>query len=98
MKNILVPALGLAILSLVATPVLAAHTEIVGEITAIDPVARQIVVADVTVQITSATVLTAKGDPITFEYLAVGMTVKVAGPLCDDVLTANRIAVKYDCQ
>lgn len=98
MKRIIVPALGLAVLSLVATPVIAAHTEIVGEITAIDAVAMQIIVADVTVQVTAETVLAAKGQPIAFGDLAVGMTVKVVGPLCGDVLTANRITVKYDCQ
>ena len=67
-----------------------------GIITAIDDVALTIDVADVTVQVTPATII--KMGPellIGFEDLDVGMTVMVCGHSDGDVLLARQITVKY---
>ena len=78
-----------------------AGTRIEGAITAIDPVAQQIVVADVTVQATADTAILLKpcggGEaiPISFEDLALGQTVRASGLMDGDVLVAKKIMVKY---
>ncbi len=67
-----------------------------GTITAIDATDHQIVVAGVIVQLTPDTVLTMKGMPITFEELAVGMTVRACGLMDDEgVLVAKNVSVMY---
>lgn len=66
-----------------------------GVISAIDSVAQQIVVADVTVQVTEDTVIRMKGKPFPFEDLQVGMTVAACGLMDEDVLVARRVTVKY---
>ena len=88
-------ALGLALVIASSAPAQADHTELVGEITAIDLAAQQIVVEGQTVQIDGKTYIHMRGEEITIADLEVGMTVKVKGPLKGEVLYARRIAVKF---
>lgn len=92
MKNVVL--LALALVLTVSTVAMAVHTEILGTITSIDPVAQQIVVNDVTIQLTESTVIWMKGAEITFADLEIGMPVKAVGDLCNDVLAATRITVR----
>jgi hypothetical protein len=72
------------------------RVQITGEITAVDSVSQQIVVGDVTVQVTPDTALTMGVDSaIGFDDLAVGMTVKVCGKWDGAVLVAERVNVMY---
>lgn len=70
-------------------------TEVEGEITSIDPVELQIVVDNVTVQVTKDTLIKMKHQIITFEDLEVGQTVKACGTMDNDVLVAKKVCVKY---
>lgn len=70
-------------------------TQLEGEITSIDPVELQIVVNDVTIQVTKDTILKMSHQLITFEDLEVGQTVKACGTMDNDVLVAKKICVKY---
>lgn len=70
-------------------------TRIEGTIGAIDADAQQIVVADVTVQVTADTVIKMGSKAIAFADLKVGMTVAACGVLDGDVLVASRVNVKY---
>ena len=90
--------LALALVLAVSTVAVAIHTGAMGEIASIDPVAQQIVVNDVTVQVTESTVIWMKGAAITFADLEVGMPVKAVGDVHDDVLIATRVTVRIgDC-
>jgi len=71
--------------------------EIQGVIKSIDPVAMQIVVDDVTVQVTADTVIKQKCQVIKFEDLEIGMTVCIKGEYKDDILYAKVIAVCGGC-
>ena len=66
-----------------------------GVISSIDVTARQIVVDDILVQVTDATYIHKGRQVISFDDLAIGQTVAVCGVLNMDLLTANRINVKY---
>ena len=65
-----------------------------GPITAIDPVLLQLVVTDVTVQVTDTTIIKERGRTIGFDQLALGATVAACGLIEDDVLVANRVTVR----
>ena len=100
MRNAGVLALGLVLLA--STLVVAAGPNpgapairVEGVITAIDAEALQIVVSDLTVQITPNTVITMGGTVLDFEDLSVGMTAMVCGVMDGEVLKANKINVKY---
>ena len=81
-----------------STVALALHTGILGDISSIDLVTRQIVVNDVTIQLTETTTIQAKGDPIAFENLEVGMLVKAVGDMSGDILMATRVTIRVgDC-
>ena len=71
------------------------RTRIEGVITAIDADNQQIIVAGVTVQVTPNTVIRTKEETLSFDDLAVDMTVVVCGIMEDDVLRAHTITVKY---
>ena len=83
------------------------RVQITGAITAIDAATEtdpaqitvqttdEEVTVETVVQVTPATVLTMKGEPITFSVLDVGMTVKVCAKLVGDVLVAEKINVMY---
>jgi hypothetical protein len=91
-------ALALTGLLLTATLALAQvpgnSVRIEGPITAIDPALLQIVVTDVTVQVTGDTIIKEYGRVIGFDKLTLGSTVAVCGLLDGDVLVANRITVR----
>ncbi len=70
--------------------------QITGEITALDPGSQQLMVGNVTVQVTPDTALTmGVSGAIEFDDLAVGMTVKVCGKWDGGVLVAERVNVMY---
>jgi hypothetical protein len=69
-------------------------TRIEGVITAIDADTLQLVVADVTVQVTEQTVIRKSGQAITLSDLALGETVAACGIVEEDVLLANRVTVR----
>ena len=87
--------LGLALVTATVAPAQADHEEVVGEITAIDLAAQQIVVEGYTIQMDGKTYIHMRGEEITIADLEVGWTVKAKGPLKGDVLYARRIVVKY---
>ena len=87
--------LGLALVTATLAPAQTCHVEVVGEITQIDLATQRIVVDGYTIQIDSKTVIRMRGDIIGIDDLAIGMTVKVKGPLKGDVLYARRISVQY---
>ncbi|MBK9127805.1 MAG: hypothetical protein IPM13_08375 [Phycisphaerales bacterium] len=66
-----------------------------GVITSINTEALQLVVAGTTIQVTPNTIIMKNGRAISFEQLAVGMTVAACGDLVEGTLLANRITVKY---
>ena len=66
-----------------------------GVIASIDSDELQIVVADVTVQVTPDTLIRMRGKPFPFENLQVGMTVAACGLMDKDLLVARRVTVKY---
>ena len=66
-----------------------------GVIGAIDPGSQQLLVGDVTVQVTPNTIITMGSEEILFDDLAVGMTVVVCGKVEGDLLFAHKITVKY---
>ncbi|MCP4246118.1 MAG: hypothetical protein GY778_03630 [bacterium] len=66
-----------------------------GLIGQIDASAQQFTVAGTVVQVTEDTVLKMRGQLITFADLAVGQTIAVCGLENDDLVTANRVTVKY---
>ena len=91
-------ALALAFVLVVSTVALALHTGVLGEISSIDPVARQIVVSDATVQVSGTTVIRMQSDVIGFEDLQSGMLVKAVGDMSGDILMATRLTVRVgDC-
>lgn len=92
MKNVVL--LALALVLAVSTVAVAVHTDVVGTITSIDPATQQIVVGDVTVQLTESTVIWMKGAAIAFADLEVGMPVKAVGDYSDDILVATRVTVR----
>ena len=67
-----------------------------GEIASIDPVEKQIVVSDLTIQITADTVIKTRTKILTFEDLEVGQTVKACGEMDNDILVAKKVCVKYE--
>ena len=69
--------------------------EVEGKIASIDPVAMQIVVDDLTIQVTATTIIKMKTTVIKFEDLKVGMTVKACGEMDGGVLVAKKICVRY---
>ena len=88
-------ALGLALVTATLAPAQTCHFKVEGEITAIDLAAQRIVVDGYTIQIDSRTVIRMQGDIIGIGDLAIGMTVRVKGPLKGDVVYARRIAVQH---
>ena len=68
---------------------------ITGVITAIDATGQQIVVNDVVVQVTPNTAIYMGDAEVSFETLAIGMTVKVCGHFVSDLLVANKINIMY---
>ena len=88
-------ALGLALVTATLAPAQTCPQEVIGEITEIDLAAQQIVVNGYTIQIDAKTVIHMRGSEISIADLAIGMTVKVKGPLKAGVLFARRITVKY---
>jgi hypothetical protein len=101
-----VAALTIGIVALASTLALAAQpmplecTRIEGVITAVDYGAQQIVVEDTTggativVQASARTRITARGEVVPFDFLDVGMRVRVCGLWDDGVLDARRIVAR----
>jgi hypothetical protein len=72
--------------------------KIYGKIESINAAEKQIVVNDVTVQVTDDTEITKDDKPISFDDLEVGMYVVACGEYDEDVLIAKKIKVKvFDC-
>jgi ribosomal protein L24 len=69
-----------------------------GKIESINAAEKQIVVNDVTIQVTDDTVITKEGTPISFDDLEVGMYVCACGEYEEEILIAKKIKVKvFEC-
>jgi hypothetical protein len=96
MKKVWLTALGLVMLaSILAAAACPIITRIEGVITAIDPDSEQLTVDGVVVQVTPNTEITMKDEVISFDVLAVGMTVRVCGVMEEEILKAHKVNVKY---
>jgi hypothetical protein len=90
--------LTLVLLLIVCTGAMAKGSKLfqtTGVISEIDSANQQIVVNGISVQVTSTTLIQMQREPISFDDLAVGMTVKICGKLDGDILYAEQITVKY---
>jgi hypothetical protein len=94
-RKLWVMALGVMLVnSMLVTAAGPGRVQITGVITAIGD--QQIVVDDVTVQVTPTTLITMRTTEIAFDDLALGMTVRVCGKMSDSVLVADRVNVMYN--
>ena len=76
-------------------PCVAGAVRIEGAIASLDASAQQIVVGDVTVQVTDSTLIRQQRQVISFADLSVGETVAACGVMGSDVLVANRVTVRW---